>query len=617
MQNGDDAETPVADRLQALRDYEEGWSTMAFHRHQLTSDPAAASVGSAETQVRCVPYLGSVIPTFAGSDLKLLRPSSPSRRISERRWTIPLKDLKIVPDFCAVDLCQDLVVVAGHRVDDSTACYCYLLSLNSSGRMTVHPHAHPALYTYSPSPDAMGGTTVRASVHGDLHGWLIQETFVPHGIGYILMVHNWKTGTRLLDVRASPEMTYSFFGHSALAIGYDDEVELYALCPGERGAATQALQRVCILRMPELSDPQNQLQIHQFALQAPRASSYDRGCLFRPDPGSAVLAVSFGVYDKDYTREAIFVLFVPLSSLLALVDAYAPKVDPPTDEPSGSPSSSCDAWASDDSDIRMFSWGFWAGKSGRVLRLAHRPLAVSAFGSRCGMAFTSLTHPDLLDIFVFDAHKWANAQHSRTSSDDNDVSHAASQFFCGLESGVVGPDLFEGSAAVSPTSRLPFRLRHKRFVCRSDGEPALVAPSGQRLAMLEDCFAYMVRLSENSVSPVSSLQAEMLLLCSNTTGTALTRRDQQLITPSLFQGCARTAYGRSCPRGTGVERYQWLMLAGGFEALVDLWLALIVSCVAPWQRASETDSIAGSCQMCTLPGSYFQCAMVMLFSHEV
>ncbi|KAI0358239.1 hypothetical protein OH77DRAFT_1254773 [Trametes cingulata] len=138
MEDGDAVATPVADRLNALREYQEGWYTAAL-RHQLISEQAAAVVGSRDVPVRCIPFVGSVVPFYIGSKLRLLRPSSPIRRIAERRWTIPLERVDIQPDFCTVDLSQDLVVVTGHRVGSPLTSYCYLLSLTPTEKPPVHP----------------------------------------------------------------------------------------------------------------------------------------------------------------------------------------------------------------------------------------------------------------------------------------------------------------------------------------------------------------------------------------------------------------------------------------------------------------------------------------------
>ncbi|KAI0360131.1 hypothetical protein OH77DRAFT_1419525 [Trametes cingulata] len=499
MEDGDDVETPITDRLQALRDYEDGWSTATFHR-QPTSDPAAASANSASTHVRGISFLGSVIPTLVGTDLRLLRPSSPLRRIAERRWTIPLAELGIVPDFCSVDLSQDLVVVSGHRGDRSMACY--LLSLNAGGRALGHPLARLSPYTYSRSYESVGETTMKASVHEDLVGWLIRETFVPDGSACTLMIYNWKTGTRILHIRPSPQLTFSFLGHCALAVGYEDEVDLYILCPSSHATDIQVAQRICTLRFPELSDPMNQLNIHALALQIPRTSRYDHGCLFRPDPESAVLAVDFGIYDMDADLVGTFALFVPLSSLLGLVDAYAPKVRPTTNEGAFAPSSSRDAWGSKDGDIRIFSWDAWAGKSARLVRFQHGHSFMSAFGSKCAMAFTgSLSDPCRVDTFVFDVRRWTHAPPSRCNrGDDGDLQHA-SQFFSCVDSSMVGgeADVFAGIAGTLTRSDLRIRVRHKHFECDNVISPFVAAAQSHWLALVEDGLAYMYLNPENAV----------------------------------------------------------------------------------------------------------------------
>ncbi|KAI0368726.1 hypothetical protein BV20DRAFT_435550 [Pilatotrama ljubarskyi] len=189
----------------------------------------------------------------------------------------------MVPDFCTVDLSQDLVAVTGHRVG-SLMHYCYLLSIIPTKGIPIHPLACSSFLS-EPANTLVDieGTATQVTVHEDLLGWLVERTYIPDGTGPTLMVHNWKTGARLL-VQLGGDLTFSFLGHSAFAVGYGSLLRLYVLESNQRITGVPGAQVVCVLHLPELSNPENFQEIDALALQIPRASHYDCECLFRPDP---------------------------------------------------------------------------------------------------------------------------------------------------------------------------------------------------------------------------------------------------------------------------------------------------------------------------------------------
>ncbi|KAI0358240.1 hypothetical protein OH77DRAFT_1254655 [Trametes cingulata] len=209
-------------------------------------------------------------------------------------------------------------------------------------------------------------------------------------------------------------------------------------------------------------------------------------------------------------------LFVPLSSVLALLDGHSPRVQPCTSGPSGAPPASTDArplpaaaqrFFDDGMGERVYSWNLWAPEYIRLLRLRRGYSSISAFGSKCAVAFTSRADDGrrMVDLFVFDAHRWAHAPPVRMS---DDRSQHASQFFEGLEGSAVGiSDLFCGSRAeMRKSSPLPIRVRHRQFACHDrNGAPPDAGLSGRRrLNVLEDGLIYAYYATDDWNSTVGT-----------------------------------------------------------------------------------------------------------------
>ncbi|KAI0365856.1 hypothetical protein BV20DRAFT_1056129 [Pilatotrama ljubarskyi] len=337
--------------------------------------------------------------------------SSALTSVGPRLMLLNLDTIALNARYCATDLQQGLLLIAGFVPSDTSVLQCHILSLPALPTTCYDERAAAPVLSVSTDVTVGHAQTLTLNVCGDLLGW----AWLDHTSE--LRIFNWKTGG-LVWRFAGDTFSFAFLDHTSIVVAHRHAhvLQVFALDSSDPAPnATSGLvdQRTQVNPVLSFSLPQLIEGTYQYIeglrSQIPSPVT-DHGTLFQADPHLSVLVVCFTTIRAGNPPDSVeyveqYVLFTPLAALLAYVRREGTKIPlEGTDHDYGSP--------------RTIPWETWSTLSTRILR-AYGPLTtehMSVLGSQCAIAFYRRSLPLVLDVFIFDLHPFVD-----NTGDDRDA----------------------------------------------------------------------------------------------------------------------------------------------------------------------------------------------------
>ncbi|KAI0351095.1 hypothetical protein OH77DRAFT_1430114 [Trametes cingulata] len=387
MMNGPAPHTSITRRLAALEGYHQAWNAARLslcHGLPLPGDYRYDHLHFSET----------LVPIVHDSQLKLFSLPSAHRHVGFRAMSLDLKPFALRPQFCATDIPQGLLLIAGFLPSNSRILQCHILSLSAlptacyDGRATV-----PVLRV---TTNFLFARTLQLNVCGDLLGWMWK------GHSCKLKIHNWKTGELLWSfTHPHLEISFVFLDQSSVMVARHETLVLDVYTVVSREPAAPASARLISFSLPPLAEDAS-MSVKTLKSQVP-PPEVDGGALFEADPQFSVLAVSFTITAPrtstdlaDSTDSEEYILITPLAALLAHVHRETPDTSREAVD-----------------HEQTIPWEHWGTSSSRLLHMLPgaglwKSAHISALGSKCAVASYRPFLPLVLDVFIFDVHPFAD-----------------------------------------------------------------------------------------------------------------------------------------------------------------------------------------------------------------
>ncbi|KAI0652970.1 hypothetical protein C8Q70DRAFT_687696 [Cubamyces menziesii] len=365
-----------------LCDYKARWKDAQFLRDLDCIQVGPDDIRARKTQSSIDGSVMYMLPAGHSPRLVVCSPPSTLRRLEKRVWTLPLADIEGNIFRIAVDVSQDLLLVAEAPSSETQwDIQLHLLSLENGGRR--HPQAASPVIRPLRRPTSgreRHMTFVYAlRICGHHVAWIVNSLGLSARGRLDLEVWNWRTG-RTVWARTLDKYSFTFLDplHIAL-VNLNDLLEaprtlqIYTIAAtglNEGEAVLKPIKsgdpsRICSLQLPPLRRKySSRLRCEKIVCNAHSPTAHSA---FEPDPGSALLTIHLQVDSVG------FILVIPLWALRREKDRVLAR-----------PSYL---------RRRTLSWSEWGPRCGMMLPLAHTKhhahslllRDLEAFGPRLGL----------------------------------------------------------------------------------------------------------------------------------------------------------------------------------------------------------------------------------------